>query len=88
MNNHEWVRGDCFAYKEENTSQEYADLFTNYSQMILEMKGNLSVVIYTQITDTETECDGILNYDRSDKFTQGQIQQIDDANQNMINGMV
>ena len=67
-----------------DTPQIYAD---TYTQMI----GNLSlyknspgvsVCIYTQTTDVENECDGMVNMDRTPKFTPAQtatIKAINDA---------
>ena len=42
--------------------------------------GNLSVASYVQLTDTEMECDGIISYDRTPKFSKAQIALIRKAN--------
>ena len=41
-----------------------------------EQLGNLSVASYVQLTDTEMECDGVLSYDRTPKFSAEQIAMI------------
>ena len=37
--------------------------------------------MYTQITDVELECDGFLNYDRTNKFTNEDIVKVRNANE-------
>ena len=58
------------------------------TQQLLSFKraGQVSASVYTQITDVELECDGFLNYDRSDKFSSQGIQDIVTANQKLIKG--
>ena len=43
-----------------------------------------SASVYTQITDVELECDGFLNYDRSNKFNAADTQRIQQANKALI----
>ena len=52
---------------------------------LISFKGQVSVSIYTQITDVENECDGFLNMDRTNKFNADQMAQIFAANQALIN---
>jgi hypothetical protein len=40
---------------------------------------------YTQTTDLELECDGFLNYDRTNKFSEADTEAIKQANQALIN---
>jgi len=54
-------------------------------QQIESKRADISVAIYTQITDVERECDGFLNYDRTNKFNTAQTQAIHDANVKLIN---
>ena len=84
----EWANGQCGTYLHVDNPQVYAD---TYTQMI----GNLtvyrddpgvSVCIYTQTTDVENECDGMVNMDRTPKFNAAQIAQIVAANQKLIGG--
>jgi len=79
---HEWANGQCGTYLHVDSPQIYAD---TYSQML----GNLtnyksapgvSVCIYTQTTDVENECDGMVNMDRSAKFSPAQVAEIRAAN--------
>ena len=44
----------------------------------------VSASVYTQITDVELECDGFLNYDRSDKFTADEVESVRAANAALI----
>ena len=62
--------------------------YINMTQQLLSFKraGQVSASVYTQITDVELECDGFLNYDRSDKFSSQGIQDIVTANQKLIKG--
>lgn len=50
------------------------------------MKQDLSSCIYTQITDVERECDGFLNYDRTNKFNTSQTLKLANWNQALIYG--
>ena len=83
----EWVDNGCYAYKSLNTTQEFLNVYLSMTETILTNKGDISCVIYTQITDVEEECDGYLNYDRSAKWNQTQIEIVKQANQYMIDNM-
>ena len=50
----------------------------------MELKNDVSCAIYTQITDVELECDGFLNYDRTNKFSDEDVKAIAAANQQLI----
>ena len=55
-----------------------------YIKMAATIQGrvdHVSAAVYTQTTDVELECDGFLNYDRSNKFTDADTQAIAKANQ-------
>ena len=45
---------------------------------------HVSASVYTQTTDVELECDGFLNYDRSNKFSAAQTAAVREANQKII----
>lgn len=47
-------------------------------------KRDISISVYTQITDVETECDGYFNMDRTNKFSAQDTQRLIQANQNLI----
>lgn len=51
---------------------------------ILSHRTDITVSIYTQITDVERECDGFLNMDRTNKFNSTQMATIVAANQALI----
>lgn len=53
-------------------------------QTITSERNDLSCCIYTQITDVELECDGFLNYDRTNKFTDDQMAEIVASNKALI----
>ena len=50
----------------------------------IERMTTVSAAIYTQITDVELECDGFLNYDRTNKFDASEIAAIKAANEAFI----
>ena len=67
---HQWTLGKCHGYRTVNSSRELTDVYVSYIDTIeqLKMKPGLSASIYTQITDVETECNGVMTYDRVTKF--------------------
>jgi len=81
---HEWIPKKCEAYLVASTPQEEADLYVQMAEKLYQNKGDVSVTIYTQITDVERECDGFLNYDRTDKFNSAQLAAIAAANHKLI----
>ncbi len=63
---HEWRPGTHFSYKDE---RDPAALTTRYHELITKVEGlmanlGLSAAVYTQLTDVETEVNGLLTYDR------------------------
>ena len=85
---HELANGQCGTYLYEPTPQNYTD---TYVGMIKSLTGfrdapGVSVCIYTQTTDVENECDGMVNMDRTPKFNAAQIAQIVAANQALTGG--
>ena len=85
MKGHEWVKQGCKRGPEVSTSQKYADMYINMTKWYIEnTKYDESAVIYTQLSDIETECDGFFNYDRSAKFNDSQKAAIYKANQALI----
>ena len=51
---------------------------------IIEERASVSYSVYTQTTDLENECDGFLNYDRVNKFSDAGTKAIHDANQKLV----
>merc|ERR1712113_1237396 len=76
----EWVPGKCFAYLKATTSDDEADKYIQMAKTLESRVDHVSASVYTQTTDVELECDGFLNYDRSNKFTEQQTQAIREAN--------
>ena len=83
----EWAKGQCHGYKKVDSAQDYASLYVNMTELVLSHAGDLSVAIYTQLTDIENECDGYVSYDRTAKWDSDQIKMVKNANQKMINEM-
>lgn len=82
----EWVPSKCHTYLKVDTPQEEADRYTSMVTKMIAQRDHLSASVYTQITDVELECDGFLNYDRTNKFTEAQTKAIAAANQKLIVG--
>ena len=66
VDGHTWSN-KTWGYKD---TQDHEDLTRNYEKLLakawaLKDKAGLSACIYTQITDVETECNGLLTYDRA-----------------------
>jgi hypothetical protein len=81
----EWVPAKCHTYLHVNTATDEMDKFIEMVGTLKKIKAtHLSASVYTQITDVELECDGFLNYDRSNKFTDAQTMSIFKANQDLI----
>ncbi len=83
--NNEWARGQCHTYLHEPTAAAYANTYVAMISTITANKVStgLSYCVYTQTTDVENECDGMVNMDRTPKFTPDQIAQIRAANLNL-----
>jgi beta-galactosidase/beta-glucuronidase len=62
----------CFAYNLPlhplATPTDEAHAYIQMADLLLSWSDQLSASVYTQITDVELECDGFLNYDRTNKF--------------------
>jgi len=83
---HQWVPNQCGAPLAVATPQDEANAYIAMTKTISSRRDDISVCIYTQISDVERECDGFLNYDRTNKFNTQQTQAVHDANQAMIHG--
>ena len=80
----EWWPKQCHTYLKVDTPAEEASTYIGMAKMLLQNR-NVSVSVYTQITDVELECDGFLNYDRTNKFDEATTQAIAAVNQQLIN---
>lgn len=76
----EWVPGACHTYLKVKTPQDEAEKYIEMAKTIKTRVDHISASVYTQTTDVELECDGFLNYDRSNKFNSEQTRAIRDAN--------
>jgi hypothetical protein len=67
---HQWAPGKCHGYRTVNSTTELTNVYVSYIDTIQQLKvqPGLSASIYTQITDVETECNGVMTYDRITKF--------------------
>jgi len=70
---HLWVDG--FGYVMANNEKEYLDLYKNFANTLTSFKTNsgLSAAVYTQLTDVESELNGLLTYDRVEKVAPEKI---------------
>ena len=66
------------------TPAEEASTYVGMAQTLLNRTGHVSASVYTQTTDVELECDGFLNYDRTNKFDDNATAAIRAANQALI----
>jgi len=84
----EWVPNKCHTYLKVDTPTEEASKYVSMAQTIAgyQKAKTASASVYTQITDVELECDGFLNYDRTNKFSAADTASIAAANQAIING--
>ena len=70
VQDHQWAPGKCHGYRTVSSGKELTDVYVSYIDTIQQLKTNpgLSASIYTQISDVETECNGVMTYDRMVKF--------------------
>jgi beta-galactosidase/beta-glucuronidase len=70
---HIWRKANT--YTQVYSAQELIDLYGEFTQMIKTFrdKNKLSAAIYTQITDVESELNGLLTYDRIPKMDMAEI---------------
>jgi hypothetical protein len=65
LEGHTWLTRDNWGYR---TFEDADTLFKTYSgylnQIVPYIKRGLSAAIYTQTTDVEIECNGLMTYDR------------------------
>ena len=80
----EWKPQSCHTYLHVDTPSDEADTYVAMAHTLLNHSDHISASVYTQTTDVETECDGFLNYDRSNKFSATGTAAIHDANQALV----
>eukprot|EP00041_Stephanoeca_diplocostata_P012112 m.202098 g.202098 ORF g.202098 m.202098 type:complete len:600 (-) comp18815_c0_seq2:222-2021(-) len=84
----EWVPDKCHTYLKAGNATDEANKYIAMAATIAKYQKDkqVSASVYTQITDVELECDGFLNYDRTNKFTKEDTTAIAAANGNIIDG--
>jgi len=82
---HQWASGLCYGYFDLDSSVKLADLIIQYAELILSNKKDISICVYTQLSDVELECDGYHNFDRTSKFNEADTLRLVAANQKLIN---
>lgn len=67
---HMWHKPEG-GYTKIQTSEELVDLYAEFTAMLKNFRDNngLSAAVYTQITDVETEVNGLMTYDRIPKMS-------------------
>jgi len=76
----EWVPGGCNSHLELSSAAALAEKYIGWAKLFEKNIHNVSAAVYTQLTDVELECDGFLNYDRSQKLNSAQTRAIREAN--------
>jgi beta-galactosidase/beta-glucuronidase len=67
MDAHEWKPNESWGYSDQTNEAGYESVFDGYCQSLAQYKNEIGLCggVYTQITDVETECNGLLTYDRA-----------------------
>eukprot|EP00929_Paragymnodinium_shiwhaense_P000723 TRINITY_DN100959_c0_g1_i1.p1 TRINITY_DN100959_c0_g1~~TRINITY_DN100959_c0_g1_i1.p1 ORF type:complete len:677 (-),score=99.43 TRINITY_DN100959_c0_g1_i1:260-2224(-) len=78
----EWVPKKCYGYLKQPNASSGAQTYVGMAATLnsQRLSNGLAASVYTQTTDVELECDGFLNYDRSNKFTMDETLAIFAAN--------
>lgn len=65
IDGHKWQSDKSWGHRLCKSSGEVSDIYVGYGEELLKLiKLGLSAAIYTQTTDVETECNGLITYDR------------------------
>jgi len=80
----EWKPKACHTYLHVDTGADEAATYVKMAATIASRVDHVSASVYTQTTDVELECDGFLNYDRSNKFSDAETAAVRKANQAII----
>ena len=85
LDGHIWNPKDYFGNIKVHDPQELENLYDRFATQILAFKSTrgLSAAVYTQITDVELECNGLLTYDR---ILKPDVSRIRESNQRVIDG--
>ena len=87
VDGHQWAPGKCHGYRTVNSSDDLTAVYASYVEMIagFKTKPGLSASIYTQITDCETECNGVMTYDRIVKMNAAKTKAANDMLNSKMN---
>ncbi len=79
---HEWANGQCHTYLHVDNATAYTSTYIGMLATVTKNRDTtgLSYCVYTQTTDVENECDGMVNMDRTAKFTDAEVAAIKVAN--------
>ncbi len=86
INGHLWNPAQAGgAYTGANTTNDIATIYDSFIDDVVQYKSSsgLNAAVYTQITDVENECNGLMTYDRHVKPP---LSQINASNQKAISG--
>lgn len=63
----EWAKNKCHGHGASSSQADLTQQFVGFSETMMKLRdqNGLSAAVYTQITDVETECNGLLTYDRA-----------------------
>ena len=65
ISNHVWVERNAWGYTGMSGERALTRKYVDYWREVWRLKdAGLSAAVYTQLTDVETECNGLLTYDR------------------------
>ncbi|MFL6415946.1 MAG: hypothetical protein ACJ74Y_09800 [Bryobacteraceae bacterium] len=63
--NHQWIPAASFSYENQASAEALLNRYVGLIVVLREhMRQGLSVAIYTELTDVESEVNGIFTYDR------------------------
>jgi hypothetical protein len=74
--------GRCYSYETVSTVQNFVDTWISYIQSV--DRGNTSAIVYTQLSDLESECDGVFAYSRNAKLDDTQALAVAQVNDKFI----
>lgn len=83
---HTWSSSG-WGYTETDSPEEFEETYNTYARSIAMMRSNegMSAAIYTQLTDVETELNGLMSYDR---YLKTDVEAIYESNRTAIEGYV
>ena len=79
-----WTPKGCGTYLHVPDAKNESATYVLMAEKIIAERADVSYSVYTQTTDLENECDGFLNYDRTQKFGAADLQAVHAANTALI----